>query len=121
MPPRETEDTASKLVVPPRDRTTQGDTTEGGTETAPSTPAVTPITRPQAPLVIACIPWCDQVRVDGDGWGATPIRDRTVAVGDHEVHLRAVTGGEHTLSVDVGAEGTKLCWDFEREGPCEEI
>ena len=81
----------------------------------------TPRPSPEASLVIACIPWCDQVRVDGQSWGATPIRDRTAPVGEREVHLRAATGGEHTLTVEVPAGGTKLCWDFEREGPCEGI
>ncbi len=90
-----------------------------GTErTMPIHPTEPP---PQASLVIACIPWCDQVRVDGEGWGATPIRDRTAPVGRREVHLRAATGAEHTLTVALPTGGTKVCWDFEREGPCEGI
>ena len=90
-------------------------------EAEPEAESRPPVEKAQASLVIACIPWCDQVRVDGEGWGATPIRDRTTAVGGHEIHLRAVTGAEHTLTVELPADGAKVCWDFEREGPCEAI
>jgi len=76
---------------------------------------------PSATLVVACVPWCDQVRVDGDPWGPTPIRDRSVTPGGHEVYLRAHTGEEQTLRVDVAPDGSKVCWDFQLEAACGAI
>lgn len=87
------------------------------------TPGEAPDAAPgeDASLIIDCRPWCDQVRVDGDEWGASPQLGRRVPVGSHDVWLRAASGGTTALSVDVPAEGLKVCWDFERNQRCEGV
>ena len=71
-----------------------------------------------APLMIQCMPWCDQIQVDGEVWGGSPVLDRSTTVGHHEIRLHAATGAEANVSLEVTADGAKLCWDFELGGAC---
>ena len=71
-----------------------------------------------APLMIQCMPWCDQIQVDGEVWGGSPVLDRSTTVGHHEIRLHSATGAEANVSLEVTADGAKLCWDFELGGAC---
>ena len=90
---------------------------EGGSTPTPAPPDVPAVG--EAALIIDCRPWCDRIAVDGDEWGASPQLHRRVAVGSHEVFLRAAAGGTTSVRVDVDGDGAKVCWDFEREQQCE--
>jgi len=90
----------------------------GGTDGGGGAPAVHAVEAVQAPLMIQCMPWCDAIQVDGEAWGGSPVLDRSIAVGHHQIQLHAAAGDEANVDVEVTADGTKLCWDFNLGGAC---
>jgi len=106
-------------VVDPTETAVEPVEPEDGATPTPALPG--PAVSAEASLIIDCRPWCDRISVDGDEWGASPQLHRRVAVGSHDVYLRAAAGGTTSVRVEVGEDGAKVCWDFERNQRCEGI
>jgi hypothetical protein len=68
-------------------------------------------------LLVNSLPW-SEVAIDGEARGRTSWKG-SLAAGAHAVTLTDGEGRSATVDVTVKPEGeTRLCWDFQRGGPC---